>query len=362
MPVSASSSSATDHFGDFPARGDSSARWVSTHLYYHDSLNNLLRSAVRPLVGELTAGGLIDGFFFIRYWQGGSHVRLRVLLRHQTAARLVEHLISARIGRFFARCPSQALVRPEDYLRAAGWLSQHEFGQGRAGQRETMIEPLQPDNSLRYIAYVPEESRLGGPAGVAAFEPHFTDSSTLALELIAANPSEQRRTGRALAMMLLAAAVVIPDVTRLARYFRYSYRDWADRHAGGDSTRSARYETGYQQAYDRQRAQLGELARRLLDETRPGAGERLDAASARWVASVSRLADRLTEARLALEPLLFQCLHKHNNRLGITVAEETYLLFLLQRTLTEIEGRGPDDRRGRLAQRPDLLLRRQVQR
>jgi thiopeptide-type bacteriocin biosynthesis protein len=341
MPASASSSSTADQ------------RWVSAHLYYHDALNDLLRCAVGPLVGELAADGLIDGFFFIRYWQGGPHVRLRVLLREQTQAQPVERLIEAWIGRFFARCPSQSVLRAEDYLRTAGWLSQHEFGQGEAvfdrttvdrttvdatTVDATTVEPLQPNNTLRYVAYVPEEDRLGGPAGVAAFEPHFMDSSALALEVIAANPSEQRRTGRALAMMLLAAAVVIPDLKRLARYFRYSYRDWAARRTAGDRTRCARYETGWQQSYDRQRAQLDDLARRLLDETRPGAGYHLDAVSARWVTSVSSLADRLTEARLALESLLFQCMHKHNNRLGITVAEETYLLFLLQRTLTEIAG------------------------
>ena len=331
MPASASSSLTADRAHAFPTRGAFPPRWVSVHLYYHDALDALLSSAVRPLVGELAAGGLIDGFFFIRYWQGGRHVRLRVLLGDQAEARPVERVIEERIGRFFARCPSQTVVRSEDYLRAAGWFSRHEFGPGGA-----TVEPLQPNNSLRYVAYVPEEDRLGGPAGVAAFEPHFMDSATLALELIAANPSEQRRTGRALAMMLLAAAVVIPDLERLARYFRRSYRDWGARHAAGDRTRSARDETGWQQSYDRQRARLDALARRLLDETRPGAGDHLDAVSARWVASVASLADRLTDQRLALEPLLFQCLHKHNNRLGITVAEETYLLFLLQRTLTEI--------------------------
>ncbi len=320
-PASASSSSTADH------------RWVSAHLYYHDALNDLLRCAVRPLVGELATGGLINGFFFIRYWQGGPHVRLRVLLRDQAQAQPAERLIEARIGRFFGRCPSQAVVRSEDYLRRAGWFSRHEFGPG-----SITVEPLQPNNSLRYVAYVPEEDRLGGPVGVAAFEPHFMDSSALALELIAASPSEQRRTGRALAMMLLAAAVVIPDLQRLARYFQHSYRDWGARHAAGDRTRFARYETGWQQSYDRQRARLDDLARRLLDEARPGAGYRLDAISARWVASVCTLAERLTDQRFALESLLFQCMHKHNNRLGITVAEETYLLFLLQRTLTEIAG------------------------
>ncbi|MGH3801334.1 MAG: thiopeptide-type bacteriocin biosynthesis protein [Pseudonocardiaceae bacterium] len=331
MRANALSNSAADYLRALPPR------WVSAHLYYHDGLNDLLRRAVRPLVGELAIGGLIDGFFFVRYWQGGPHVRLRIRLRDQTDAQPVERVIEARIGRFFARCPSRTLVRSADYLRSAERFAQHEFGPGKS-----IIEPLQPNNSLRFVGYVPEADRLGGPAGVAAFEPHFVDSATLALELIAANPSEQRRTGRALAMMLLAAAVVIPDLQRLTRFFRYSYRGWSARRSAGDRARAARYEREWQQAYHRQRAQLRELARRLLEATRPGAGDHLDTVSARWVASVSCLFDRLTEQRLALAPLLFQCLHKHNNRLGITVAEETYLLFLLHRTLTEIaEGKEP---------------------
>ncbi|MGH3826700.1 MAG: thiopeptide-type bacteriocin biosynthesis protein [Pseudonocardiaceae bacterium] len=312
-------------------------RWVSAHLYYHGALDDLLRCAVRPLVGELAAGGLIEGFFFVRYWQGGPHVRLRVLLAGQAPAQPVEGMIEARIGQFFARCPSQTLVRSADYLRAAGWFSRHEFGPSGAA-----VEPLQPNNSLRYLAYVPETDRLGGPAGVAAFEPHFMDSAALALELIATRPDERRRTGAALAMMLLAAAAVIPDLDRLARYFQHSYRSWGARHAGGERTRFARYETGYHQSYDRQRAPLDELARRLVDQARASAGDHLDAAGQRWVSSVRSLRDRLTDQRLAPESVLFQCLHKHNNRLGIRLAEETHLFFLLQRTLTGItEGKDP---------------------
>ncbi|MGH3845390.1 MAG: lantibiotic dehydratase C-terminal domain-containing protein, partial [Pseudonocardiaceae bacterium] len=203
-------------------------------------------------------------------------------------------------------------------------------------------EPLQPNNSLRYVAYLPEVDRLGGPAGVAAFEPHFMDSSTLALEVIAANPSGPRRTGRALAMMLLAAVVFIPEPQPLARFFRYSYRDWAARNAAGDPDRYARYEIQFEQRYERQRAALGALAQRLLDQARPGAADPLDGISARWMASVAVLRNRLADQELSTESGLFQCLHKHNNRLGIPVADETYLLFLLHRTLTEIaEGKVP---------------------
>ncbi|MGH3521276.1 MAG: thiopeptide-type bacteriocin biosynthesis protein [Mycobacterium sp.] len=119
MPANASSNSTAEH-GDPP-------RWVSAHLYYHDPLDELLRRAVHPLVGELAAGGLIDGFFFVRYWQGGPHVRLRARLPGQAEAQPVQRLIEERIGRFFVHHPSRALVPAESYQRSADRLAQHEF-------------------------------------------------------------------------------------------------------------------------------------------------------------------------------------------------------------------------------------------
>jgi thiopeptide-type bacteriocin biosynthesis protein len=313
----------------------SARRWVSAHLHYHDGLDNLLCSGVRPLVDELIANGLIEGFFFVRYWQGGQHVRLRVLPTDEINKEHISCLIETRIGQFFTRSPSQAIIRSEHYARAAAWLCQQEFG-----QRTVTIEPLQPNNCIRYVAYSPEYGRCGGPAGVAAFEPHFMDSSKIALELIATNPSPRQRTGRALALMLLAAAVAVPDLQRLARFFRTSYRNWADRLVTGDRVHPKRYETEFERHYDRQRPQIDDLVRQLLEVACHPGGDDADAISARWMASIAVLRDRLDslapdDQRMGLEPLLFQALHKHNNRLGVPLIEETYLLFLLQRTLTK---------------------------
>ncbi|MGH8887910.1 MAG: thiopeptide-type bacteriocin biosynthesis protein [Egibacteraceae bacterium] len=334
-PANASSSSVADE-GPAPDK-----RWVSAHLFYHDDLDELLCSGVRPLIDELAASGLITGFFFVRYWQGGRHVRLRVLPTDEVGEEPVKGLIDTRVGRFFAACPSQVIVRREDYLQAAAWMCQQEFG-----QRKITIEPLQPNNSIGYVPYVPEYDRCGGPQGVAAIEPHFMDSSAIALELIANKPSPGQYTGRALAMMLLAAAVLIPDPERLTQFFQGSYRNWAAKLWSGDRTRYERYETQFQRRYDQQRPQLDDLARRLLREAHRPAPDGLDPTSARWMTSVTALRDRLTGLalegrRLGTQPLLFQCLHKHNNRLGIGLSEETYLLFLLQRTLAEITDARP---------------------
>ncbi len=242
MPANASSSLAAEDRLERPQR------WASAHLHYHDALDDLLRSGVRPLIDELAAHGLIEKLFFVRHWQGGQHVRLRILLCDELGEEAVKRLIEALIGRFFTACPSQTIVRAEDYLQAAGWLCQHEFG-----HRKVTIEPLQPNNSIRYVPYVPEYDRLGGSAGVAAIEPHFIDSSVIALDLIAANLSGQRRTGQALTMMLLAAAALIPDLERLTRFFQDRYRGWAAKLVTGDRARYERYENQFGQHYVRQR-------------------------------------------------------------------------------------------------------------
>ena len=64
--------------------------WISAHVFYSDGLDRLLTEAVRPLVGELIAARLVRAYFYLRYWDGGPHLRLRVLpARLQTRAALV---------------------------------------------------------------------------------------------------------------------------------------------------------------------------------------------------------------------------------------------------------------------------------
>jgi len=63
------------------------SEWVYLQLYCGArTADKILLSAVRPLVTELLAGGLIDRFFFIRYFDPSFHLRLRLHLTR------VEHL------------------------------------------------------------------------------------------------------------------------------------------------------------------------------------------------------------------------------------------------------------------------------
>jgi len=301
--------------------------WVGAHLYHHDDLDELLRVLVSPLVEELRAGGWVDDFFFVRYWQGGRHVRLRLRPSGKVDPRAIEDLVTRRATGFFAGCGAGTAVDPAAYARCAAWLVRHEFGPHGAP-----VEPLQPDNVLRLAPYVAEAARLGGPAGVAAFEPHFTDSSEVALAVLTDRADGRRRLGRGVSAAVLAAAVFLGERAAMARFFDRCRRDWLARLDDPDG--GARRVAGFEQRYQRQRETLRAATGRLLAQARRGTGE-IDPLTAHWLDSVTTLRERLAEAGVSTVTGLFQCLHKHHNRLGIGAAEETYLFDLLHRTLAE---------------------------
>src|SRR6202008_1537114 len=55
------------------------AQWQATHGFYASNANPMLVEGIAPLIDRLRERGLIERWFFIKYWLEGPHVRLRVL-------------------------------------------------------------------------------------------------------------------------------------------------------------------------------------------------------------------------------------------------------------------------------------------
>src|SRR5881394_1255402 len=85
---------------------DDAHDWLSAHLFYQGSLDQLLRQLVSPLVGDLRDRRLIAGHFFLRYWQGGPHVRLRLLPRQADAAEEIRDAVRTAAAGFYATSPA----------------------------------------------------------------------------------------------------------------------------------------------------------------------------------------------------------------------------------------------------------------
>ncbi|GGK63986.1 hypothetical protein Sme01_06230 [Sphaerisporangium melleum] len=181
-------------------------RWVSLHAFHRSGTDLLLGTAVGGLVRELDAR--LDRFFFLRYWEGGPHLRLRLLPRDPGDAAMIEKRATAVLEAHLAAHPTMATWDRERYALLAEEFARQE---GLAGYDRR----LRADDQVEAVAYRPEYATFGGPEAVAAVERHFTDSSRIALAILRGEHDHRRRLGHALAAMMLAFMAWEPDPRRL---------------------------------------------------------------------------------------------------------------------------------------------------
>ncbi|MET9914133.1 lantibiotic dehydratase C-terminal domain-containing protein [Streptomyces sp. NPDC006476] len=314
--------------------------WVCAHIFYDTDQDALLTGCVRPLVQALTANGLVQRYFFLRYWEGGPHVRLRLLLARAADRAEVERLAATRIRAFLAATPSPDVVDRASFAQVAEDLAGLE---GRSGHDQA----VRPNNTVEFLPYEREHEDYGYGAAIAAVEGHFFDSSELALSVVAAGTTLEQRS--LLAFDLVIGVFALCDEVR---------EGWV-RHGGpplpfGSGPEAADVEPRYRAQREKLR---GRALRTWRMADRPvGADHR-----AYWLASLRRMREELhvleetggfasewaasplaepldlaATAHPATSLVLLRCAHLINNRLGLTLWQENQLRFLVGRVLAEL--------------------------
>ncbi|GAA2267731.1 hypothetical protein GCM10010145_47760 [Streptomyces ruber] len=316
--------------------------WVCAHIFYDTDQDVLLTDCVRPLVAELTAEGLVQRYFFLRYWEGGPHVRLRLLPTRTAGRAAVEARTAQRVGEFLARTPAADVVDRSRFTQVAAGLAGLE---GRSGHDDV----VRPNNSVEFLPYEREHADYGHGAAIAAVERHFSESSRLALSVVAAGATVEQRA--LLAFDLVVGVFALCDEVR---------DQWA-RNGGpplpfGSGPEASDVAERHLAQRDRLRARA-----QLVWRTAHGPDTGRQDQRAYWLASVRRLRETLhtleetggftsewADSPLA-EPLglsatkhpatslvLLRCAHLVNNRLGLTLWQENQLRFLVGRVLAEL--------------------------
>ncbi|MEU7245500.1 lantibiotic dehydratase C-terminal domain-containing protein [Streptomyces sparsogenes] len=342
----------------------SSGPWTAVHLFHQGDLDTLLLEAVVPALTGLAREGRVRGHFFLRYWEGGPHLRVRILSAppHGTGAHDTARQLVARWNTWLRDHPSPRSVDEAAYL---GFADQAAAREGLSG--------YEPWRALHDHAeprpYLPEHDRYGTGASLAAVERHFMEASDSAEALLARRPAPAERLSAGLAVVLLTWAVVEPDPRRRLDALTSGARAW--RRMLGPA-----YDTeAFDRAYVRARPALVRRAGQLLD---PGARQLLDpeagqllapAASARpegpagpvaaWHDSISRLHTTLRTleaagsftpdlAALRDDPSLLalpspraaltanRCAHLMCNRLGLYGPQEALLRHLAARAAADL--------------------------
>ncbi|MEQ4715021.1 thiopeptide-type bacteriocin biosynthesis protein [Nonomuraea sp. B19D2] len=306
----------------------SSGEWHALHVYRHERQDELLVDGLAP---ALTS---IEDFFFLRYWQGGPHIRVRVKLDADIAEPALDRL-SERLAGFLASRPV-ADFDVEGFRQAQATMAELESAD---------TEEVYPGDTIRRVPYEPEYDKYGGPEGVAIAERLFAASSRIVLDLLRdVGGRSPARLGTGLSMMVRGLCAAGFTAEAMAGFFAHYCVLWSpyvftrfleawpdllkERH---DATR-AHVETLLSHAAELRGDPFGAaVATAWAGVT--------DAAEVVLPQVVLAGADASRERRERV--LMASYLHTHNNRLGLIPEQEAFLGFLGHHVLSECAGRPP---------------------
>lgn len=306
-------------------RAGHESAWVSAHAFFQDDLDLLVTQVVAPLADEFAVEGMASEFFFLRYWEGGPHLRLRVLPSTGVSPLEVQRVIDERFGQYLSRNPSAEGMSAAQYEALAPQLARGE-------KMRSWTARLYPNDSVSFIAYRREHERYGHGASIQAVERHFAESSRIALRVVTLAAAAERRATLALACILVAWFVGGAELGSPGTWPR-------DRH------RSSVDDPGADLVGDLDRTV--DLARTARHLAAGGPGPQADGALAYWTQSMTDLRAALSAGETAepgsggnVLPVLDLCAHLICNRLGVSIVIEAALRRLAAQAVDSLHTEG----------------------
>lgn len=308
--------------------------WLSLHVFLSDvpQTERFLDEQIAPLVKRWRGDGTLARWFFIRYWEGGPHVRVRLSGLIASQAEEVRNLLQERAQSYLVADP----VSREVYYRA------HQFDGHPVDHRQLA---WYEQGSVEPIEYEPEIQRYGGPAALAASEKLFCESSDIAITLVRQTMGDMPRR-LSLSFGLMAATILATRVSveAMAGFFRNYAAFWANH-----STLNATLAGRLKQDHPVPPQQIETLQRLVRQSNR---AERTQDLHHAWMNGVTALVDELAALRakgelispftgkpvlddtaygFAIQNILSSHIHMLNNRLGIVPTAEMVLAAALHR-------------------------------
>ncbi|MFD3269427.1 thiopeptide-type bacteriocin biosynthesis protein [Paenibacillus dendritiformis] len=297
-------------------KGEGQREWLSLHVFYHDfsEFDKLILQMLVPVMKQVIVKQWCNSWFFIRYWEGGPHLRLRILKPHPKAKAFIE----GEIARYLDNHPSPVELTKEEYYDTLGRNDLRDYVEDG--------DVWYPHGSVHNIPYVPEWERYGGRDGMPLSEELFRLSSEVAVSAIhATKDSMSKRNGIALDLMLLTALTITDSRETAALYLKRYASQWEDRDQPTEDWREAA-ERAYRQNDPHMKQHLDKLERLAAE----------DLSSHRsllrlWRNGVRAIRQKYKDIRLEeirIRFIFYSHIHMLNNRMGISPDKERYLSYL----------------------------------
>ena len=317
----------------------SKAIWLSLHIYVGDQQNNLLKNCIAPTLKALE--GTISTFFFIRYWLGGPHIRLRIKCQETDTSNVLRQLEES-FSSWKASISDFVMPSYKEYTNNVQRLADLEGVNNEEGHSD-FIEELR----IVRARYVPEMDKYGGQRGIAIAESLWHKSSLFVLEHI--DLLDSHRLILSYKSSLLCVKGFGLNLREALEHFRGNALVW--RAYGPENTSES-----YQAKLIGQAEKLMPIVTSFL--VKQNVSE-VDASLAFWLGIMKATrnefeldSDYIVEFfnRDRQQPitkehlshfLLTQYIHTHNNRLGVRPIDEWYVASLaaesVERYLISVE-------------------------
>src|SRR5215469_4326305 len=329
--------------------------WVSIHIFYNGNRNHMLTTCLGPLVQDLRERNLVQRFFFIRYWQEGPHIRLRLLPAPGVGREDICVFVEPAVSAYLKQRPALYDVDPSEVQELYKGMFIAEYGEEKWNQMygKSGGMPIRPNNTFAYIDYEPEYQRYGGKMGVELAEWHFERSSEVVLQLLQTTNAHMRSIllGHGLQLSFALCYGLLGDDRSVRTFFEHYMQFWQNFQRSPEEQLSR-----FQKSFAQQEVQLRQRIRQIRAAVVEGAVTGCSSVERKWMAHIRELRTnietltcigRLTITKkdgtelVAEQPavassfLLDSYIHMTNNRLGLSIADEIYLSYLLKRGLEQ---------------------------
>lgn len=289
--------------------------WLSVHLFYAGDLHHLLRHLVIPL-----QQGIGYPAFFIRYWEGGPHIRLRL---HVPATEIQEAkmLLNDVSQDYFTSYPS---CRDDAAYKGS---------------------PLLPNNTLQFIAYEPEVMRYGNFQSIQWAEQQFVASSDYVMKQVAEIPAWTGAVALLHAIKLnIAVMYALQEEKEMnldtCRRFIHA---WLPRlyDPGKDRLQQEQhYMNLFQTRFEQYADSLNTAALALWEGLSQGACEPRLQIFMEHNRHIFQQYKALGFETIRLQDIIGSFMHMGHNRLGISNQDEAYIMFFTLKCLEFVYGAG----------------------
>lgn len=317
--------------------------WLSIYLYYEEPFEALLVKGIKTFVDPLLEMGMVQRYFFIRYYEDGPHVRLRIRGEKEVLETLVLPNLKDHFERYFHLEPSV---------------------------REFENDNWHNNNSVKVSDYIPELARYGGDLGTVVAEKQFYLSSKVVMKVIQkygeAQWTEELAMGEAMQLNIAMAFACGMSLQETIYFFNFFYEHWINAsvyqlHLEREAVEAEKlkwtmlYEENFNEFRDaivNQNAALWQILSEKSEFQEDYMNEwitgntlifnDLDSAyessllSARSEKYSMKSQNIMSSKQLLIWSMLCDYVHMTNNRLGISTHEEAFLAYLIKRSLSEV--------------------------